>query len=90
MLKMKGGATMNEKMMEVFARDIIASLPFNKRMLYQFIEGVEDRLAQKAETKKHFLTLLKQQSPHHQAAERFGMSIYETVALMHEVEDEIR
>ena len=80
---------MNEKMMEVFARDIIASLPFNKRMLYQFIEGVEDRLAQKAETKKQFLTLLKQQSPHHQAAERFGMSIYETVALMHEVEDEI-
>lgn len=86
---MKGGVTMNEKMMEVFARDIIASLPSNKRMLYQFIEGVEDRLAQQAETKAQFLTLLKEHSPHHQAANRFGMTIYETVAFMHEIEDEI-
>jgi hypothetical protein len=86
---MKGGVTVNEKMMEVFARDIIASLPINKRMLYQFIEGVEDHLAQQAETKEQFLKLLKEKSPHHQAANRFGMTIYETVALMHEIEDEI-
>ncbi|MFS0904623.1 hypothetical protein AB3N02_16320 [Priestia aryabhattai] len=80
---------MNEKMMEVFTRNIIASLSINKRMLYQFIEGVEDHLAQKAETKEQFLTLLKEQSPHHQAANRFGMTIFETVTLMHEIEDEI-
>jgi hypothetical protein len=78
---MKGGATVNEKMMEFFVRGIIASLPINKRMLYQFIEGVEDHLAQQAET--------KEQSPHHQAANRFGMTIFETVTLMHEIEGEI-
>ncbi|MFP7734713.1 hypothetical protein ACLHDF_15130 [Priestia aryabhattai] len=80
---------MNEKMMEFFVRGIIASLPINKRMLYQFIEGVEDHLAQEAETKEQFLILLKEQSPHHQAANRFGMTIFETVTLMHEIEGEI-
>ncbi|MEH6962591.1 hypothetical protein V7195_26800 [Priestia megaterium] len=35
------------------------------------------------------MTLLKEQSPHHQAADRFGMTIFETVALMQEIEDEI-
>ncbi|MEK1831562.1 hypothetical protein AAAC51_29815 [Priestia megaterium] len=54
---------MNEKMMEFFVRGIIASLPINKRMLYQFIEGVEDHLAQQAGTKEQFLILLKEQSP---------------------------
>ncbi len=81
--------TMNEKIMEVFAKNIIASLPRNKRKLYQFIESVEDSLAQQSETEEQFLTLLKEQSPHHQAASRFDMTIDETVKLMHEIEDEI-
>ncbi len=76
-------------MMAIFARNIVASLPRKKRKLYQFIEGIEDRLAQQSETKEQFLTLLKEQLPHHQAAHRFNMPLDETVKLMHEVEDEI-
>jgi len=75
--------------MEIFARNIVASLPTNKRRLYQFIESIEDRLAQQSDTKEQFLTLLKEQSPHQQAADRFNMSLDETVKLMHEIEDEI-
>jgi len=87
---MKDGLfVMNEKIMEVFARNIVASLPRKKRRVYQFIESVEDMLAQQSETKEQFLTLLKEQSPHHQAARRFNMTIDETVRLMHEIEDEI-
>ena len=41
---------MNDKMMELFAKSIIASLPSKKRNLYQFIEGVEDSLAQQSST----------------------------------------
>lgn len=80
---------MNDKLMEVVARSIIASLPREKRKLYQFIESVEDSLAQQSKTKEQFLTLLKEHSPHHQAATRFQMTIDETVNLMHQIEDEI-
>ncbi|MBU7592341.1 hypothetical protein [Metabacillus halosaccharovorans] len=80
---------MNDKIMEVFAKSIIASLPREKRKLYQFIEGVEDSLAQQSKTKEQFLTLLKEQSPHHQAANHFQMTIDETVNLMQQIEDEI-
>ncbi|WP_182917197.1 hypothetical protein [Bacillus sp. PK3_68] len=80
---------MNEKIMEIFARNIVASLPKNKRRLYQFIEGMEDSLAQQSDTKEQFLTLLKEQLPHQQAANRFNMSLDETMKLMHEIEDEI-
>ncbi|MBD1380764.1 hypothetical protein [Metabacillus arenae] len=80
---------MNDKMMEVFVRNIVASLPRNKRKLYQFIEGIEDSLAQQSETKEQFLALLKEQLPHLQAANRFNMSLDEIVKLMHEIEDEI-
>lgn len=80
---------MNERMMEIFARNIVASLPRKKRRVYQFIESVEDMLAEQSETKEQFLTLLKEQSPHHQAARSFNMTIDETVKLMYEIEDEI-
>lgn len=67
----------------------MASLPVNKRRLYQFIESIEDSLAQQSETKEQFLTLLKERLPHQQAANHFNMSLNETVKLMHEIEDEI-
>ena len=67
----------------------MASLPRNKRKLYQFIEGIEDRLAQQSETKEQFLTLLKERLPHRQAANHFNMPLDETVRLMHEIEEEI-
>ncbi|MBM7602538.1 hypothetical protein JOC75_000508 [Metabacillus crassostreae] len=80
---------MNDKQMEIFARRIINSLSIEKRKLYQFIENLEDELAQQSSTKEQFLTLLKEQSPHHQAAEHFNMTIEETVNFMHSIEDEI-
>lgn len=80
---------MNENMMEVFVRTIVASLPRNRRKLYQFIEAIEDSLAQQSDTREEFLALLREHSPHHQAAERFHMSIEETVRFMHDIEDEI-
>lgn len=75
--------------MEIFARNIVASLPRKKRRVYQFIESVEDILAHQSATKEQFLILLKEHSPHHQAANRFHMTIDETLKLMHEIEDEI-
>jgi predicted translin family RNA/ssDNA-binding protein len=80
---------MNEKMMEVFVRNIVASLPRNRRKLYQFIEGIEDSLAQQSDTREQFLALLREHSPHHQAAKRFNMSVEETLMYMHDIEDEI-
>lgn len=76
-------------MMEVFEKNIVDNLPTKKRELYQFIVGIEDKLAQQAETKEQFLMLLKKHLPHLQAAHRFDMTLQEIVNLMHEIEDEI-
>jgi Cu/Ag efflux pump CusA len=75
--------------MEIFARDIVASLPIEKRRDYQFIESVENMLAKQSETKEQFLNQLREHSLHRQAARRFNMSLDETLKLMHEIEDEI-
>ncbi|MBD8068776.1 hypothetical protein [Bacillus sp. PS06] len=79
----------NDKMMDIFVKSIVASLPDKKRVVYQFIESIEESLAQQSETKEQFLTFLKEHSPHLQAANRFSMTIEETVNLMHQIEDEI-
>ncbi|MFZ3589331.1 hypothetical protein ACOI1C_08645 [Bacillus sp. DJP31] len=80
---------MNEKLMEIFAREIIASLPKEKRRIYQFIESEEDKLAQRSKTKDQFLTLLKEHSPYKLAANCFQVTIGEIYSLMHEIENEI-
>ncbi|WP_078549807.1 hypothetical protein [Litchfieldia alkalitelluris] len=80
---------MNEKMINIFIEDIVTSLPWNRRKLYQFIVSIEDCLAKQSETKEQFLELLREHSPHHQAAKQFNISIETTLRVMQDIEDEI-
>ncbi|WP_273122343.1 hypothetical protein ACNRWW_05825 [Metabacillus sp. HB246100] len=80
---------MNEKIMNVLSKAIIAALPRQKKKVYQFIVEIEDQLAQQCTTKEQFMTLLKEQSPHKQAANKFHMSFEHLMHFMHEIEDEI-
>ncbi|USK32428.1 hypothetical protein LIT25_17720 [Bacillus sp. F19] len=80
---------MNEKLMNVLTRSIIAGLPPKKKNLYQYIESLEDRLASQCETKEQFLNLLIQRSPFQQAAVHFCMTVDETYRLMKQIENEI-
>ncbi|MGM0920481.1 MAG: hypothetical protein ACQEWW_04515 [Bacillota bacterium] len=80
---------MNEKLMNILTRSIIAGLPQKKKNLYQYIESLEDRLASQCETKEQFLNLLIQRSPFQQAANHFCMTVDETYRLMKQIENEI-
>ncbi|MGG3452114.1 hypothetical protein [Domibacillus aminovorans] len=80
---------MNEHLLEILTREIVASLSVERRQLYQFIVHLEDELAQQAETSDHFLSLLVKHAPHEQAAKHFNRSHGETIKLMKEIEKEI-
>ncbi|OKL36761.1 hypothetical protein [Domibacillus mangrovi] len=80
---------MNEHLVEILTREIVASLSIERRQLYQFIVHLEDELAQQAETSDHFLSLLVKHAPHKQAAKRFNLPHGEIIKLMKEIENEI-
>lgn len=80
---------MNQHLVEILIKDIVASLPMKQRQLYQFIIRLEDELAQQAKTSDHFLALLVEHAPHEQASRYFNRSYGETVKLMKEIEQEI-
>ena len=79
----------NEKGLQLLAKGIIARLPQQKRMMYQYIESMEDQLAAKCETKEQFLFSLVEEAPYEQGAKLFGMSLDEFTLTMKEIEDEI-
>ncbi|KAB7670782.1 hypothetical protein [Bacillus sp. B1-b2] len=78
---------MKEKVMEIFVRDIVKNLPRKKKKIYQFIVDIEEDLAKQSKTKKEFMTLLRTQLPHQQAASHFDLSLQEVVTIMEEAED---
>ncbi|AZB44088.1 hypothetical protein CEF21_18170 [Bacillus sp. FJAT-42376] len=80
---------MNEKLMEVLVRDIVSTLPDQKKELYRFIVRAEDELARQCHSKEQFMSLLTICSPYQQAAEKFHLSLEETWILMNGIEDEI-
>ncbi|WP_246941051.1 hypothetical protein [Bacillus pinisoli] len=80
---------MNEKIIDIFEREIVASLPLVKRKVYQFIENAEEELAMKSDTREEFLSLLKLYSPYKQAAQQFNFSLEDLYKMMIEIETEI-
>ncbi|RFU64666.1 hypothetical protein [Peribacillus glennii] len=81
--------TMNERLLEILFREVVASLAPEKRKVYEFIVNLEDELASKSQTPEEFLGLLKNHSPHQKAANEFNLTFGKTLMLMHEIEDEI-
>jgi hypothetical protein len=80
---------MNEHLMEILVRDIVAGIPQHKREVYQYVVGIEDELASQSHTSEHFMSLLVKHTPHKQAASRFNMTYGQLIKLMREIETEI-
>lgn len=80
---------MNGHLMEILAREIIAALPEDKRMLYRYIENMEDSLAEQSQTSEQFMSLLVKHAPHQKAAEHFNLSYEKVLLKMKTIEKEI-
>lgn len=80
---------MNDHIIEVLIKNIISSLPDDKRQLYEYIIQLEDQVAQNAETSDQFMTALVKCSPHRQAAKQFNCTFSEIITRMREIEYEI-
>ncbi|RIW29010.1 hypothetical protein D3H55_20010 [Bacillus salacetis] len=80
---------MNEHLMEMMARDIVAALPSQKRDVYQYVVGIEDELASQSQTTEQFMSLLAKHTPHKQAASHFNMTYGQLMKIMREIETEI-
>lgn len=80
---------MNEHLMEIVARDIVGTLPKEDRDIYQYVTGIEDKLASQSETTDEFMAQLVKHSPHQQAAAQFNMSFGDLMRRMKEIEQVI-
>jgi hypothetical protein len=80
---------MNHHLMEILGREIIKSLPAEKREMYEYVVQKEDELAQWATTSEEFLALLVKHAPHRQAARHFNLTFGELMMTMREIEEEI-
>ncbi|WP_338777859.1 hypothetical protein [Metabacillus sp. FJAT-52054] len=80
---------MNDHLMEIMVRDIVAGLPAKKREVYRYVVRAEQELAKQSETKEQFLKMLTICAPHYQAADQFQITIDDLLKLMLDIEDEI-
>ena len=80
---------MNEHLMEILARQIVTSLPEQKRQVYDFIVNLEDSLASQSQTSDQFMSLLVKHAPHRQAAKHFQTTSETIMGMMREIEIEI-
>ncbi|TFD99662.1 hypothetical protein [Jeotgalibacillus sp. R-1-5s-1] len=80
---------MNTHLMEILAREVIRSLPEEKRALYQYVVELEDELAANCETADEFLQKLVEQAPHQKAAQHFNLSFGEVIRRMRVIESDI-
>ena len=80
---------MNSHLMEIVAREIVAALPDQKRILYQYIENMENSLAERCQTSEQFMSLLVKHAPHEQAAKHFNIPREKIIMMMREIEKEI-
>ncbi|TDL31335.1 hypothetical protein E2R51_13255 [Jeotgalibacillus sp. S-D1] len=80
---------MNGHLMEILAREIIAALPDDKRMLYRYIESMEDSLAEQSQTSEQFMSMLVKHAPHQKAAEHFNLPYEKVLFKMRKIEKEI-
>ncbi|MFS0820724.1 hypothetical protein [Bacillus sp. 1P02SD] len=80
---------MNDHLIELLLKSVVATLPKEHRELYEYIVDLEDNLASKSKTSQEFMSLLVKHSPHKQAARHFNLGYGETIKLMREIEGEI-
>ncbi len=80
---------MNEHLMEIIGREIVASLPAPERSMYEFVTALEDEYASMSATSEEFMQLLVEYAPHRQAAAHFSLSFGEFIQTMRRIEETI-
>ncbi|GLI85208.1 hypothetical protein ANABIO32_29330 [Rossellomorea marisflavi] len=80
---------MNEHLMEIIGREIVASLPAPERSMYEFVTALEDEYASISATSEEFMQLLVKHAPHRQAAAHFSLSFGEFIQTMRKIEETI-
>ncbi|MBT2583242.1 hypothetical protein [Planococcus sp. ISL-109] len=80
---------MNDGMIAYLLKSEVARLTDEQRQLYRFITGLEDALAEQADTAEEFRSLLTIHSPFEQAAYRFNRSFAEVSKMMQKIESEL-
>lgn len=88
-LRWKGGAKMNERLMEFLWKSEVSRLSAEKKRLYQFIVEKEDNLAEGAVTVEDFYERLMTQSPVELAVAHFKLPYNKIVKSLMEIEMEL-
>lgn len=79
----------SDYVIEHLTRYIVQSLPEHQRTLYTYVMDIEDHLADMVATEGEFMARLETDRPHQEAADHFGMTLFELLQSLKEIEEHI-
>ncbi|MCA0972188.1 hypothetical protein LCM20_16390 [Halobacillus litoralis] len=80
---------MSDYLIEQWTDWIVGSLPEEQQALYTYVIHMEDRLAEVVATEGEFMDRLKIERPHQLAADRFGMTLFELLQTLRDIEEHV-
>ncbi|MBA2176204.1 hypothetical protein H0266_15005 [Halobacillus locisalis] len=80
---------MSDYVIEHLTRYILQSLPEHQRALYTYVIDIEDHLADMVATEGEFMARLETDRPHQQAADHLGMTLFELLQSLKDIEEHI-
>ncbi|MFC0522946.1 hypothetical protein ACFFGV_04985 [Pontibacillus salicampi] len=80
---------MNNYLIRQLTDKIVRALPKEKKEIYTYVMRMEDEVEKEVATSAEFLDYLKIEAPHKLAAEHFGLTLFELLQIMKDVELDI-
>ncbi|MCP3028664.1 hypothetical protein [Halobacillus sp. A5] len=80
---------MSDYLIKILTDKIVASLPKEKREIYDYVINIEDKIAEEAGSAEEFMVRLKSESPHKRAANHFDMTLLELLQTINDIDREI-
>ncbi|UOQ44302.1 hypothetical protein MUN89_21045 [Halobacillus salinarum] len=80
---------MSDYLLNLLTRRIVSTLPKKQKDIYTYVVKIEDEIAEEAATKTEFMNRLQHDNPHELAAEHFGLTLFELLQMMKEIEEEV-
>ncbi|WJE16290.1 hypothetical protein QRD89_02750 [Halobacillus sp. ACCC02827] len=80
---------MSHYLRNILKKNVLLQMNPDKRELYTYVIQMEDELAETVSTPDDFIRLISSDQPHRKAARRFGMTLFELLQTMKDLERDI-
>ncbi|MGP4075889.1 hypothetical protein [Halobacillus sp. K22] len=80
---------MSDYLIKLLTEKIINSFPEEEKVIYNYVIQMEDQIAEEVATPAEFMNRLHVESPHKLAAQAFGMTLFELLQTLKQVDEKI-